>query len=256
VFFIILPSTSHPGEAEESQASSSSMLDDKSYQDMVRSPEYLMLFVVFCFGIGTGLMFINNVGQILPAFGGSSSSSLVPAFVSMLSCFNGVGRLGGGFVSEVMTAHIGSQWLLVIALAMQIVGFLLLITVGAPLLWFAGGLVALAWGGLWTMVPVLIKQVWGPKDFSVKYAFTVLAGLLGSLLFSTLLAGRLYDREAMLRHEAPFCYAPSCYTATFTIAAVCDLLALVLAVVFCRWVGPVYAADSRVEGSSQGCKDS
>lgn len=239
LFLVVIPGKSNR-ENDSLREAPSLMTINKSYKDMVMSPDFYMLFIILLVGIGTGIMFINNAGQILPAFTGREGSPLVPSFVAMLSCLNSLGRLTSGFSSELLKSKISRPWFLVFYLGLQTIAFILLVLGGPAALWPAGGLVAFSWGGIWAMVPLLHRELWGSKDFSMKYSTGVLAGIGGSLLFSTLLAGSLFDREAKVRNESPYCYAPACFRPCFGYAALCNFLAMILAMALCRTTESVY----------------
>lgn len=64
-------------------------------QALVKADFWLLFFTFFC-GVGTGVTAINNLGQIGEAQGYSN----VTIFVSLISIWNFLGRLGGGALSE------------------------------------------------------------------------------------------------------------------------------------------------------------
>ena len=44
-------------------------------------------------------------------------------------------------------------------------------------------------GGIYALMAVVIEEVFGPKDLPLKYSCCMVAGCLGSLIFSDLVAG-------------------------------------------------------------------
>jgi hypothetical protein len=66
-------------------------------QAAVKADFWLLFFSVVC-GAGSGLMVIDNLGQISQSLGFANAH----IFVSMLSIWNFLGRIGGGYVSEII----------------------------------------------------------------------------------------------------------------------------------------------------------
>jgi hypothetical protein len=66
-------------------------------QAMIKADFWLM-FVSLAFGAGSGLTIIDNLGQMSQSMGYNSGH----IFVSMMSIWNFLGRVGGGFLSEIV----------------------------------------------------------------------------------------------------------------------------------------------------------
>lgn len=95
------------------------------------------------------------------------------------------------------------------------------------------------------MVPT-VSELFGLKHFGTLFNFMLLGNPLGAFLFSGLLAGSLYDKEAakqhppFLDHSSTSCLGPSCFRVTFlTLAGVCSLGTL-LSMILTRRIRPVY----------------
>jgi len=69
-------------------------------QAAVKADFWLLFFGVVC-GAGSGLMVIDNLGQISQSLGFANAH----IFVSMLSIWNFLGRIGGGYVSEIIARY-------------------------------------------------------------------------------------------------------------------------------------------------------
>jgi hypothetical protein len=211
--------------------------------EMVLMPEFWMLFTIFCVTIGTGIMVINNAGQILPSYIGVSGLDVVPDFVAVLSVFNCLGRLVAGNASEMMKGSISRPWFLVGAISIMTSGFAGISLIGNKvphLIWLAAPLIVFGWGCVWGLLPVLIYDIFGAKDFSLKYALGSLSGIFGGLLFSTLLAGKVFDAEANSMNTYPACYVPSCYSFSFNVAVGCNVFVLLLSLLLFWTVKEVY----------------
>jgi hypothetical protein len=70
-------------------------------QAAVKADFWLLFFGLVC-GAGSGLMVIDNLGQISQSLGYANAH----IFVSMISIWNFLGRLGGGYVSEIIARYL------------------------------------------------------------------------------------------------------------------------------------------------------
>ncbi len=70
-------------------------------QAAVKADFWLLFFGLLC-GAGSGLMVIDNLGQISQSLGYANAH----IFVSMISIWNFLGRLGGGYVSEIIARYL------------------------------------------------------------------------------------------------------------------------------------------------------
>jgi hypothetical protein len=66
-------------------------------QALIKADFWLMFFALLC-GAGSGLTVIDNLGQMSQSLGYHNSH----IFVSMISIWNFLGRVGGGFLSEIV----------------------------------------------------------------------------------------------------------------------------------------------------------
>mmetsp|Transcript_64971 Transcript_64971/g.196044 ORF Transcript_64971/g.196044 Transcript_64971/m.196044 type:complete len:551 (-) Transcript_64971:547-2199(-) len=237
-----------PQPQKTAAASCSGSPVDVSGCGMLGRLDFYALLLVLIVGQGSGLLFINNSAQILPALQGQAAAARVPAFVAVISIFNAFGRLSFGNLSEYLRGSVHRTWFLVASLGILFLSYLALRLAGGLLAWPAAASVGFGYGGLWGVQPALVSELFGPRDYGFKYACSALAAFLGSLLFSTLLAGSLYDREAAALRQAPGCYASSCFNTAFFVTGVCGVPALLLAIALCRRTAWVYEQLARSEG--------
>jgi MFS family permease len=57
-------------------------------------------------------------------------------------------------------------------------------------------LVGLGYGAHWAVVPATASELFGLRNFGALYNFITLANPVGTLVFSSLIASRIYDYEA------------------------------------------------------------
>jgi MFS family permease len=209
---------------------------------MIRSPQFLLLFVVLVVGQGSGLLFINNAPQMSDAYIGSHKSGAGTTLVSLVSCFNSFGRLIYGNVSEAMLPRVSRIWFLFFSLSLLSLSYWLLLLFGEPMLTVVGAIVGFAYGGLWGVQPVILVEVFGPADYGMKYACSAIAAFAGSVIFPTLIAGTLYDEETRRLHTDGSCFQPSCFSTTNLITGCLGIVGCLLTLIVHAMTRNVYAA--------------
>lgn len=70
--------------------------EDHTIREAAKKVDFWILFISFLCGVGTGLVVMNNMGQMGPAMGYRD----VSIFVSMISIWGFFGRIGSGSISE------------------------------------------------------------------------------------------------------------------------------------------------------------
>lgn len=215
---------------------------DVSALQMTTYLDFWILMPILVIGQGAGLLFINNAGQILDAYEGRHLDAT--SFVAIISCANGFGRLTYGNLSEAAASRMSRILFLIISCALLSLAYLLVFLVGAPAVEPAGAVVGFAYGGLWGVQPVILAEIFGSRDYSIKYACSAAAAFCGSLLFSTLLAGRIYDEQARGPNldDDGNCISSDCYSTTLIIVAVSGVPSIVLGAVLWKRTQWIYNA--------------
>lgn len=104
-------------------------------------------------------------------------------------------------------------------------------------------LIGLGYGAHWAIVPAAASELFGLKNFGALYNFITMANPAGSLVFSSLIASSIYDREAEKQahqHNSQWHYRGSIFSAMFSAeeppkceGAICFFLTLVIMSGFC-----------------------
>lgn len=84
------------------------------------------------------------------------------------------------------------------------------------------------------------SELFGLKHFGKIYNFMALGNPIGALLFSGLLAGYVYDKEAARQHSGNTCHGPDCFRLTFFVLSGLSVVGSALGVVLTLRVKPVY----------------
>ena len=161
--------------------------------------DFWLLFISMIMGSGSGLTVIDNLGQMSQSLGYDNAH----IFVSMISIWNFLGRVGGGYISELVVRD--HAYPRPVALAV----FQLIMTLGHVFLgmgWpgsmYVGTLlVGLGYGAHWAIVPATASELFGLRNFGALYNFITIANPAGTLVFSSLIASTIYDAEAEKQHR-------------------------------------------------------
>jgi len=86
-----------------------------------------------------------------------------------------------------------------------------------------------------------ISELFGLRHFGINFNFILLGNPLGATIFSAILAGYIYDKEADKQGKMT-CIGPDCFRVTFLVlAGVCGLGTL-LSIILTVRIRPVYQA--------------
>uniref|UniRef100_A0A804MHB5 Major facilitator superfamily protein n=1 Tax=Zea mays TaxID=4577 RepID=A0A804MHB5_MAIZE len=156
--------------------------------------DFWLIWLSLLLGSGSGLTVIDNLGQMSQAIGYKNAH----IFVSLVSIWNFLGRVGGGYFSEIIVRertyprHIA----LAVAQIVMAAGHFLFAMAWPGTMYIASLLVGLGYGAHWAIVPAAVSELFGVKHFGAMYNFLILANPAGSLIFSELIVSNLYEHEA------------------------------------------------------------
>ncbi|KAD3641156.1 hypothetical protein E3N88_30380 [Mikania micrantha] len=161
--------------------------------------DFWLLFWTLLLGSGSGLTVIDNLGQMSESLGYDNTH----IFVSMISIWNFLGRVGGGYVSEIVVRDYAYPRPVALAVAQGIMSIgHLFFAMGWPGAMYIGTLlIGLGYGAHWAIIPATASELFGVKKFGALYNFLTLANPGGSLVFSGLIASYIYDSEAEKQAE-------------------------------------------------------
>ncbi|CAL5027854.1 unnamed protein product [Urochloa decumbens] len=156
--------------------------------------DFWIIWLSLLLGSGSGLTVIDNLGQMSQASGFKNAH----IFVSLMSIWNFLGRVGGGYFSEIIVRertyprHIALTFAQIVMAA----GHFLFAMAWPGTMYIASLLVGLAYGAHWAIVPAAVSELFGVKHFGAMYNFLILANPTGSFIFSGLIVSNIYDYEA------------------------------------------------------------
>ncbi|XP_062023023.1 protein NUCLEAR FUSION DEFECTIVE 4-like [Rosa rugosa] len=187
--------------------------------EAMRTLDFWILFVSFLCGVGTGLAVMNNLGQIGLALGYAD----VSIFVSLTSIWGFFGRIVSGMVSEyfIRKAAIPRPLWNAASQILMAVGYILLAIAMPGSLYIGSMVVGICYGVRLAITVPAASELFGLKYYGLIYNVLILNLPLGSLLFSGLLAGFLYDMEATpTAGGGNTCIGAHCYRLVFVVMAI------------------------------------
>ncbi|KAG6686211.1 hypothetical protein I3843_11G006100 [Carya illinoinensis] len=168
--------------------------EDFTLLQALKKADFLLIFFSLVLASGTGLTVIDNLGQICQSLGYTDSS----IYVSMISIWNFLGRVGGGYFSELVVRKFAYPRPVTMAVAQVVMAIgLFYYTMGWPgQIYVVTVLIGLGYGAHWAIVPASASELFGLKSFGALYNFLTLASTAGSLIFSGVIASGIYDYYA------------------------------------------------------------
>ena len=222
--------------------------EDHTIVQALMSLDLWILFLATTCGLGSTITAIDNMGQIGKSLRYSSLS--ISTFVSLLSIWNFLGRVGAGFISEILLHRysIPRPFLLSLVLLVASVGHLLVASALPGSLYMASILIGMCFGAQWPLLFSIISELFGLRHFAILYNIGASASPLGAYLFSVRVAGYFYDRQAKLQMPGAasndmMCVGKSCFELTFFIMASVSIVGSAIGVVLVYRTRQFYMQD-------------
>ena len=152
--------------------------------EMLRTPTFWLLWIMYFIGSGAGLMVISSLSSMAQKSMGES------AFVAVAVL--AVGNAGGRVIAGTMSDKIGRRWTLLIVLLFQAVLMLVAIpvtgskNVNAAVIVLVAALIGANYGANLSLFPSFTKDLWGLKNFGVNYGIVFTAWGVGGFVLSRL----------------------------------------------------------------------
>jgi OFA family oxalate/formate antiporter-like MFS transporter len=177
-----------PGAGKEAASSAKAMSRvDLDYQQMLKTPQFYMLWLTMVLSAAAGLMIIANVSSIAKTQAHWEAGYLA---VMCLALCNTAGRVISGYVSDA----IGRTSTMILAFLLQAANmYYFAHYTDATSLLIGAGFAGLCYGTIFTLFPAATADFYGVKNLGVNYGFVFtafgVAGVTGSLM-----AGRVADK--------------------------------------------------------------
>ncbi|XP_020570812.1 protein NUCLEAR FUSION DEFECTIVE 4-like isoform X3 [Phalaenopsis equestris] len=224
--------------------------------------DFWLLFISLLLGSGSGLTVMDNLGQMSQSLGYDKPH----IFVSLISIWNFLGRVVGGYLSEIIVRDHAYPRPLALAVSQGVmaVGHFF-IGMGLPGSLYVGTLViGLGFGAHWAIAPAAASELFGMRNFGSFYNFLTCANPAGSLIFSELIVSNIYDYEASrkahmrqkhgdrLEEEGLRCEGAICFFYSSMIMSGFSIIAVILSLVLV-YRTKVFYSNRYEKNSSLSC---
>lgn len=154
---------------------------DFDWHEMIRTPQFLVLWLMFVLSASAGLMIIMHVPLIAKDQAHVDKWGFL--LIAILALCNSSGRLVSGFLSD----RIGRPRTMVLAFALQAVNMFAFSWYTSPaLIIFGAAFTGLCYGTIFTLFPSVTADFYGVRNLGVNYGmvFTAfgVAGVVGPYL--------------------------------------------------------------------------
>ncbi|CAJ1975065.1 unnamed protein product [Sphenostylis stenocarpa] len=168
--------------------------EDFTLSQAMAKADFWIMFFSLVMGAGSGLTIINNMGQICQSLGDNN----VNVYVSVISISNFLGRVGGGYFSEVIVRNFGYPRLVALAViqAVMSLGLFYYVLGLAGQVYVVGISNGFGYGAHWSIALAAASELFGVKNFGTLYNFLTMASPAGSLFLSGFMASTIYDYYA------------------------------------------------------------
>ncbi|MBK8475034.1 MAG: OFA family MFS transporter [Opitutaceae bacterium] len=151
---------------------------DRDWPEMLRTPQFYLLWLIYVLSATAGLMLIANAPIIA-----KEQAAWEAGFVGVmiLAAFNTIGRILAGSVSD----RFGRTRTMILAFVLQAVNMALFVTYKTPaMMMFGTAFTGLCYGTIFTLMPAATADFYGVRNLGVNYGFVFtgfgVAGVLGS----------------------------------------------------------------------------
>jgi len=191
-----------------------------SWTEMLKTPQFYLLWFMYAFAAGAGLMIIAKLAKIVDVQAGVKAGF---AFVALLAIGNAGGRVIAGFFSD----KIGrTRTMLIVFLFQAVLIFTLRAVTSAGAFTIISMLLGFNYGANLSLFPSITKDFYGLKNFGVNYGFVFTAWGVGGTILSYI-SGRVYDNAVAAAKAAGLPPVGNFYQA-YTIAGFLLLVAAAL----------------------------
>ena len=207
----------HAADAVVKPRPAPSLHEDCTALQALATPELYLLWLAMFAGTGPGLMLLSNVAQIAIARAGAYTSSAQTAchdasyFHTLSSTFtvvcgvgNCIGRVLGGYISDAVHTPSRPAWFGLFLLLMAISQLVMALVGGVATLYATLSLCFLAYGAFWSLMPVLVAELFGERAIGTIYTIIGLAPASASFAVTVGVASTVYQAHVP-PHAPPLC---------------------------------------------------
>ncbi|KAN0034419.1 hypothetical protein ACTFIV_000928 [Dictyostelium citrinum] len=223
-----LPSDSNPSVLPNSiDTSNPNFLDGKrdvSGLNLLKMIEFWGLWIIYFFAGGCSIMFLNNIAIMAESLG--EPDSIQSNLVIVFSIGNLIGRVGMGFLSDLISKKLSRFWCVVLSSLIITLTHLVCAFELKPIFYPATLFTGIGYGGIVSIMVLLASFRFGPRRFGLNFGFLALSSASGALIFSTF-SSKVYDRLSENSTDG-HCYGNHCFVLSFIISFSVNLLSVII----------------------------
>ncbi|CAI9267311.1 unnamed protein product [Lactuca saligna] len=137
--------------------------EDFTLMQALVKADFLLMFFSLVLASGSGLTIIDNLGQMCQSLGYENPH----IFVSIISIWNFLGRVGGGYFSEIIVRKYAYPRPIAMGVVQVVMaGSLFYYAIGAPgAIYIVSVVIGLCYGAHWAIFPSTASELFGLKSF-------------------------------------------------------------------------------------------
>ncbi|KAM9941548.1 hypothetical protein ACTFIT_008106 [Dictyostelium discoideum] len=199
---------------------------DVSGLKLLKMVEFWGLWIIYFFAGGCSIMFLNNIAIMAESLRepDSTQSNLVIVF----SIGNLIGRVGMGFLSDLISKKVSRFWCVVLSSLIITLTHLVCAFELKPIFYPATLFTGIGYGGIVSIMVLLATFRFGPRRFGLNFGFLALSSASGALIFSTF-SSKVYDRLSENSIDGQ-CYGNHCFVLSFIISFSVNLLSIIIGI--------------------------
>jgi MFS transporter, OFA family, oxalate/formate antiporter len=175
-----------PAAPAGSTAAKKPAATDFTWQQMLATPQFYLMWFMYLFAAGAGLMIIANLAPIVKDQAKSDAGFVL---VALLAIGNAAGRIAAGTMSDVIGRR---ATMMIVFLFQAVIMFLLHFVTSFGLLVVVAIFIGANYGANLALFPAATKDYFGLKNFGVNYGWVFTAWGVGAAVLA-LVSGKIKD---------------------------------------------------------------
>jgi OFA family oxalate/formate antiporter-like MFS transporter len=159
---------------------------DFTWREMIKTPQFIQLWIMFAAGALAGLMIIGHLTRIASIQTGKDIGFLLVAGIAL---FNSAGRPLAGMISDKL-GRSRTMMILYLCQGAVLLAFPLFRTFGSVL--FGAAVVTFAYGAMLSVYPSAVGDFYGTRNLGLNYGILFTAWGVGGIV-GPILAGAIVD---------------------------------------------------------------
>ncbi|KAK5576206.1 hypothetical protein RB653_007347 [Dictyostelium firmibasis] len=189
---------------------------------LLKMIEFWGLWIIYFFAGGLSIMFLNNIAIMAESL--KESDSIHSNLVIVFAIGNLVGRVGMGFLSDLISKKVSRFWCVVLSSLILTLTHLICAFELKPLLYPATILTGIGYGAIVSIMVLMASFRFGPRRFGLNFGFLALSSASGSLIFSTV-SSKIYDGLSESSVDGK-CYGNHCFQVSFLMSFALNLFSV------------------------------